>query len=83
MDEVERLRQEVENYRQRELADLRSRAESAEQAVEHYRAEAQRNAEVGRQIAAEYEKKLIELKAKIAAYEQIDSRDTRRSIGRT
>lgn len=41
-DEVTRLRAELEDYRQRELADLRQQLAAAREAAEHYRAEAKR-----------------------------------------
>ncbi len=53
--EVERLRAQVEAYRQRELEDLRSQLAAARQAADHYRAEALRNADAARQIAAKYD----------------------------
>lgn len=71
--EVERLRAELEKYRQRELDDMRHRLAEAESLVVHYRDEANRNANTGRQIASEYERQVTELKAKIAVYERIDS----------
>lgn len=63
--EVERLRAEVESYRQRELAELRAALASARDEAAHYRAEAQRNAETGRVIAAGYQATIAELRAKI------------------
>lgn len=63
--EVERLRAEVESYRQRELADLRSALAQAREEATHYRTEAHRNAELGRQIAAKYETEIVELRGKL------------------
>lgn len=65
--EVDRLRAEVEQYRQRELADLKSALSLARDEVAHYKIEAQRNADVGRQIAGMYETKLADLRAKLEA----------------
>lgn len=70
LEENSRLRALLEQHRERELADLRQRTLEAEAKVEHYRNEAQRNADIGRQIAAEYERKIMELKAKVEAYER-------------
>lgn len=70
LEENSRLRTLLEQHREREMADLRQRTMEAEAKVEHYRNEAQRNADTGRQIAFEYDRKLAELKAKIEAYER-------------
>lgn len=75
--ENERLRAMLEEQRQREMVELRQRLAEAEAKVEHYRSEAQRNADVGRQLAAEYEKKITELKAKVDIYERTDLRASR------
>ena len=63
--EVVRLRAEVEAYRERELDSLRTRAATAEQAAEHYRTEANRNADIGRQIAAEAQQQLADLRGRL------------------
>lgn len=63
--EVESLRTELDSYRQRELADLRSALAAAREAAEHYRAEAIRNADVGKQLAARYEKEVEELRREL------------------
>lgn len=65
--EVDRLRAEVESYRQRELADLKAALSVAQHEAAHYRAEAQRNAEVGRQIASECQQQIVELRSKLEA----------------
>ena len=70
LEDNSRLRSLLEQHRERELADLRQRTLEAEAKVEHYRNEAQRNADIGRQIASEFERKIAELKAKIEAYER-------------
>lgn len=77
MANVAELREQIEVYRQRELTDLRERLAKADEAADHYRAEAERNAALGRQIATEYQSQVTELKAKIAAYEQANGRDVR------
>lgn len=74
LEENSRLRALLEQHREREMADLRQRTLEAEAKVEHYRNEAQRNADIGRQIAAEYEKKIMELKSKVEAYERTSTR---------
>lgn len=67
--ENDSLRQQVEEYRQRELADLRQRVAKAEEDVAHYRAEAQRNADLGRQIATEYQTQVADLRRKLETLE--------------
>lgn len=66
--EVERLRAEVESHRQRELATLREALAAAREEAAFYRAEAQRNAEVGRQIDREYRQQVEQLRAKLATF---------------
>lgn len=79
LDENNRLRSLIEEQRQRELADLRQRLVEAEAKVEHYRAEAQRNADIGKQIAAQYEQKVMELKTKVEVYERTGNTRTGRN----
>lgn len=67
--EVKELRQEVESYRQRELDDLRTQLAEAKSLAEHYRAEAERNAEVGRKIYIDSQQEINTLRAKIQASE--------------
>lgn len=76
----ESLRAELDAFRQRELEALRHQLAEARSHVEHYRSEAQRNADAARQIAAEYEKRLTELRTKIEVYERTELR-SRRGIG--
>jgi hypothetical protein len=79
--EVEKLRAEVERLRQRELDDLRAQLTTMREERDNYRAEAHRIAEVGRKIAADYEKRLTECRTKLSLYTSTDvSRD---GIGRT
>jgi predicted metal-dependent hydrolase len=68
VSEVERLRAEVEAHRQRELATLREALVAAREEAAHYRAEALRNAEVGRQIDREYRQQVEQLRAKLATF---------------
>lgn len=80
-EENERLRSQLEQYREQELSELRSRLEQALADVQHYKSEAQRNADVGRQIATETQKTIAELRAKLSVYEAKDSSD-RRNLSR-
>lgn len=68
--EVARLREEVEAHRRREMEAIRASLAAAQAAAEHYRAEAHRNADIGRQIAADYQRQLAELRAKMEAMTQ-------------
>ena len=67
----EQLRQQLEAYRQRELADLREQLAQAKADVAHYRAEAERNANVGRQIHREAEVERSRLQTRIQSLEQL------------
>lgn len=78
MDEVERLkaetlklREEIEVFRQRELAELTEQLALAKADVVHYRSEAQRNADLGRQIHMEAQTELTRLRDRIGALERI------------
>lgn len=66
-EELERLRQEVESYRQRELEQLQARLAEAERQRDHYRAEAQRNADLGRQIHTESQAEIQSLRSQLDA----------------
>ncbi len=59
--ENERLRQEIEAYKQRELEQLRQQLSEAREHAEHYKQEANRNASVGHQIYAEMQKQVAAL----------------------
>lgn len=63
--ENDRLRAEVEAYRQRELSDLRSALASAREAADHYRGEALRNAELGRQIDLTHREEIDRLRREL------------------
>jgi hypothetical protein len=65
--EVERLRSEVQSYRERELADMRSALAVAREESAHYKAEAFRNAEVGREIDATYRERIAALQSQLEA----------------
>lgn len=75
--EVERLRAEVATYRQRELAELRSALAAARQEAEHYRIEAHRNADVGRQIAAQSQQQISELRTKLELVTKLETSSRR------
>lgn len=66
--ELERLRQEVEALRQREVDDLRKQVEQLIAERNHYRDEAHRNAELGRQIASQGEAEINALNSQLNAY---------------
>lgn len=76
--EVERLRAEVESYRQRELADLKDSLATMTRERDHYRSEAQRNADVGREIASAAQEQVAELRGKLAVREQVNARTIRK-----
>ena len=80
--ELDRLRAEVESHRQRQLAELKAAKEKAEQEAMHFRNEAQRNAELGRQIAAEYQLQVNDLRAKLEA-KTLSQYDARRDFTRS
>ena len=63
--EVDKLREELEQHRQRELADLKDQLAQAQTAAAHYRAEAERNAELGRQIHREMQAEIDKLRGKL------------------
>ncbi len=65
------LRQQVEQHRLRELSELRELLTQAKADVAHYRAEAERNAELGRQIHRETEVERVRLQARIQSLEQL------------
>jgi len=69
--EIEKLREQVEGYRQRELADLREQLASAKADAVHYRAEAERNATIGRQIHTESQAEIARLRARVQSLEHL------------
>lgn len=64
-EELDRLRSELASYRQREMDDLQSALATARADANHYRSEAQRNAELGRKIALNAQAQIAQLKAEI------------------
>ena len=71
--ELEQLRRQVEEYRLRELADLREQLAEQKALVAHYRSEAQRNADLGRQIDAQYREEVALLRSKLALTTELQS----------
>ena len=69
--ENETLRQQVEAYRQGELTTLRESLAEAKNASAHYRTEAERNAELGRQIHREGQSEIERLKTRVQALEHL------------
>lgn len=69
--ENDRLRKEIEAYRQRELAALREQLAEARASVRHYKEEAERNAQVGRQIHLTAQETIQELRSKLQARDAI------------
>jgi len=63
------LREQVEAYRHRELADLRDQLAVAKADASHYRAEAERNAGIGRQIHAESQAEIARLRDRVQTLE--------------
>ena len=77
-DELQVLRQQVEEFRRSELTNLKEQLASAMADVSHYRAEAQRNADLGRQIHLEAQTTISRLQERLSALEQLpNARDTR------
>lgn len=69
-EENERLRSLVEEFRQRELTDIRQQLAEAKAEAVHYRQEAERNADLGRKIALGYQEQVAELRGKLEAAER-------------
>ena len=72
-EELQLLRNEIAAYQQRELDDLRRRAVDAETKAEHYRREAERNADVGRQIYAQSQEQIARLQAKLESATKLEN----------
>ena len=69
--ENEKLRQEIEAYRLRELESLRDQLAEAKAEAAHYRSEAQRNADLGRKIHAEQQAEIDRLQNRLQSLEQL------------
>lgn len=76
--ENEQLRNQIEDYRRRELESLRAQLQVALSDVEHFRAEAARNAEVGRQIHRECQEEIRRLRDRISVMEQASGKRLRK-----
>jgi len=63
--ENDALRAAVEAYRQREVVALREQLAAAMADVAHYRSEADRNAQIGRKIAAESQATIADLRSRL------------------
>jgi hypothetical protein len=73
--EIAKLREQIEAFRLREVEDLRTQLTEAKAQAVHYRQEAERNVQIGHQIAREAEAERARLRERISALEQ--SHDTR------
>lgn len=71
MTEVESLRQQLEAYRQRELTSLQEQLAAAKADAAHYRAEAERNADLGRRIHLEAQAEINRLRERVQTLERI------------
>ena len=69
--ENEQLRLLVEEYRQREVVELRQALTEARVEAAHYRAEADRNANIGRQIHVESQATIADLRSKLESTQRI------------
>lgn len=72
--ENEKLRAENESFRQREMADLRAALAAAQEAAQHYRAEAQRAVENFHKLDAMDKEKIARLEAELSAVRQMQTR---------
>jgi len=70
-EQLEQLRVELAEMRQRELLYLKERIKELTEERNHYRTEAQRNADLGKQIAAEYESERKSLLDQIEALRKV------------
>ena len=72
--EVQQLRQQVEEYRAREIETLQSQLAEARAAAQHYKAEAERNAQLGHQIHRESQETITKLQTKLSVLENLRGR---------
>lgn len=80
--ECDHLRNEVEQHRLRELAELREQLAQARADVLHFRQEAERNAALGRQIHTEAQAEIARLRTRIQSLEAIPNARESRSNAR-
>ena len=71
--EIAELRSQLEAYRLREIEDLRSQLAEAKAQAAHFRTEAERNVQIGHQIAREAEAERARLRERINVLEQSNS----------
>lgn len=69
--EIARLREENERLRKEIMESLREQLTKVASDAEHYRAEAQRNADIGRQIHTEAQAEIERLKTRVQSLEQL------------
>jgi len=67
--EIQRLREQVEAYRLREVEELKAQLSEAKALAAHYRQEAERNVQIGHQIAREAEAERARLRERISVLE--------------
>ena len=79
--EVETLRHQVEQHRLSELSALRESLAEARADAAHFRQEAQRNADVGRQIAVEAQQELARLRERVQTLEQLPNARSTTRVG--
>lgn len=78
--EIESLRQQVEEFRRSELASLKEQLASARADVLHYRGEAQRNADLGRQIHLEAQTEISRLQERVGMLERLPNGRSAREV---
>lgn len=76
--EVDRLRSEIEAYRAREVADLKSALAVARQDIAALRQECNRISQAGQSIAAGYQEEIQRLRSQLEIKDQV-SRQLRRT----
>ena len=80
--EIERLRTEVAQRRQQELDGLRQQLSDALADAAHYKSEANRNAEIGRQIASEAQQTIAGLRTQLSDKRAEETYARRQSLTR-
>lgn len=76
--EIDKLRGELEQYKRNELEELRFQLEQERIASAHFRAEAERNAELGRKIHREMQAEIDTMRIKLEAREMQNGRSVTR-----
>lgn len=75
--ENQELREQMRLIEQRRLTELETRLEQALSSAEHFKAEAYRNAEIGRKIATEAQTEIALLREKINTANQLETHRAR------